>query len=181
MKCMIAMGLLSAVSLVSVDVIGAQMLWGRCEYEALTNLKIDQVVVSSWLPRDKSQQLYDRAIKHLAEAGIHPKRRTPVALGYPSLTVTFDALDLSKTGPNALSGNTLPGKWLYRQKLEVWEYVYTKRYPNKPIEAVVCSITGGFPKIVGDVPFEELQTDLEWLLDQFILVYKGEPDGKGAP
>jgi hypothetical protein len=150
------------------------MFWGQCESGALTNLEVNQVEVCSWLPREKAERLRERAIRRLAAAGIHQTPKTPTAWGNPHLIITFDAIDLSKTGPNALWGNTLPGKFLYRQKLEVIDYVSTKQNPGKSFSAVICELPGYLPRIVDDVPFEELGAHLDGMVDRFISRHKKE-------
>lgn len=149
------------------------------QYDALTNLEVRHVELQSWVRGESYSRLYDRAIKKLTEAGIFQSncsRKIPNR--QPTLKLIFDAIDLSQSGPNALFGNVLPGKWLYMQKLELWDNVYTKRNSEKQIWVTTWTVTIRLPIIVDDVPIKNLESDLDELLRKFIADYRQANPGK---
>ena len=110
------------------------------------------------------KRLHDRAIKKLTEKGLyHQNRDENNYKEYPKLRLTFDL--------TYLGGD--PGSWLYTQNLEVLEFVKTKRDSGKHILAITwTSPKKLLPRIVEDVPIEQIESDLDELLEQFISDYK---------
>lgn len=142
---------------------------------ALTNLDVTHVEFSM-APMGGGKgynHLYARAIQKLKDAGLyHPTKGIAGPGKHPLLVLNLKVLDLGPDSPLPDMGNTCPGKWLYMQKIEMWEDVYTQRNPHTRIWTISWQRIVPYPIIVDSIPMERLEADVDSLIGEFIADYK---------
>ena len=130
-------------------------------------LDIRQVALVVVTKPEYTKRLHERAAKKFKEAGLKigehlESSREPAA----TLVLTLE--------PNSLE-SICPGKFLYDRKLEIEEYVIPERNDKLRVRALTWSLIGG-PTVTGDLTIEQLETDLDEYIYQFIIAYKfGNP------
>lgn len=149
----------------------------HAEYPRLVNLDLSQVeFVMSPIGDDKEtyNQLSAHAVKTLTQAGLHLHSDYSPSTSdlRPNLRVSLQIFDLSDTGAIPHLGKTCPGKWLYMQKIELWEYVFTKRNPDYPVWTVTWGRAIPLPIVDGKPTIESLENALDRYLGEFIADYK---------
>ena len=103
-------------------------------------------------------------MKQFTKAGLsQPDQSRPTNDAIATLMLTLDTIPLDES---------CPGKALYVQKLELWEKVIPARNSNISVPSVTWSYAMPIPIIVDRVSIEQLETDLDRHLFEFIRSYK---------
>jgi len=138
-----------------------QIMSGRSADASLRGLDLESVNFMLWAGAS-SKPLHAQAIKRAEKAGLKlvfkPNAKTPIAL---NLRLDSRSLD-----------EACPGKVLYDASLELVEQVKIKRNPSIYIWATPWSRHK--TQFTNAVPFKQLETDVNELLDQFTVSYKSE-------
>lgn len=111
------------------------------------------------------KRLTDRAIARLKKRGLVPAG--PDADITSSLIITLQVKSMD---------SICPGKVMYFNGLELWEEVIITRNPQLRTEAPVWTVGPGFPAIRDVLTIDQLEKDVDWYIDRFIVHYKaGNP------
>ncbi len=114
-------------------------------------------------PHEYYEQFFGRVQGHLTQAGLSTTSKRTYSPMEPILRLTLDVQPL---------GKTLPEHFLYTQKLEVEESVFTERTPKVRTFAVTWYF-GSMPEVRDSrITVEELEKDLDRLIELFILEYQ---------
>lgn len=111
---------------------------------------------------DLGQKLRARAIARLKKVGLEPASDRP---GTP-----VDAMLVVVVNPIPL-GERCPGKVLYDRRIYLREDVILQRDPGIRMEAITWYLAPGHPSVVKAVAIEDLESDADDLIDQFITSY----------
>ena len=131
---------------------------------SVAGLEFDKVGFFVSGPPEYMDRLYARAMKQFTKAGLsQPDQSRPTNDAIATLMLTLDTIPLDES---------CPGKVLYVQKLELWEKVIPARNSNISVPSVTWSYAMPIPIIVDRVSIEQLETDLDRHLFEFIRSYK---------
>ena len=114
-------------------------------------------------------RLYKRAKQHFIQAGLYKEKqgdRNSGKVGSLLLELRVDPIEIDGQK-----------KFMYQQGLKFQEKVVPVRNPNISVTSVTWSYGTPRPIIVDSVSIEQLETDLDELITEFIRAYKlGNPD-----
>ena len=114
-------------------------------------------------PHEYYERFFERVQGHLTQASLSTTSKRTYSPMEPILRFTLDVQPLDKT---------LPKHFLYTQKLEVVESVFTERTPKVRAFAVTWYF-GSMPEVRNSrITVEELEKDLDRLIEVFILEYQ---------
>lgn len=129
----------------------------------LDGLDLNMVRLSIHAPRKYEDRLFNRALHHFSEAGLSLRDSGPLGRFDPVLVLTLDFEPL--TGASSKD-------FLYYRKLELKENVLLERDPEIKRWGVTYFYGIPGPFVTDDVTIERLETDLDGLLEHFIMTYK---------
>jgi hypothetical protein len=135
----------------------------------VSGLDFDKVSFSIDTVPEFTDQLYARALKQLMNAGLYRgEKKGSSSEKTASLILRLDPIPIENC----------PGRFMYVSKLELWETVIPERNSKITVQSVTWSYGLSIPTIIYDVPFEQLQADLDRYLFEFIRAYKMGNPGK---
>lgn len=149
--------LLGANVLVTGSVMGGPAKEGT---PITTKLNISRVLLSVSADPELKNKLTDRALARLKKSGLIPA----------ASDVTGDALLVLTLKMKAIE--ECPGKIMYINQLELIEEVSIARNPDLRVQATTWFLGSGIPSIRERLTLEQLERDVDWYIDRFVVLYK---------
>ncbi len=167
-RCINFMGLcapaavfLAVIVLVTGSAVGKPVKEGT---PITTKLKMSRVLLSVSADPEFIKRLTDRALARLKKSGLTPAASDADGDAFLILTLKMRAIE------------GCAGKIMYINHLELVEEVSVARNPDLRVEATTWFLGPGLPSIRERLSIEQLERDVDWYIDRFIVLYKSGND-----